>query len=74
VKNLRVFGSVARGEDDEKSDVDLLVEFPPGFTLFDHGGIIIELEDLLGCKVDIGSDSSLKPRIKEKVLREAIPL
>jgi predicted nucleotidyltransferase len=74
VKNLRVFGSVARGEDDEKSDVDLLADFPEGFTLFDHGGIIYELEVLLGIKVDIGRDTCLKTRIKERVLNEAIPL
>ncbi len=73
-RNVRVFGSVARGEDDEMSDIDLLVEFEAGRSLLDHAGLWLELQDLLGCKVDVVSERGIKPRIKERVLREAVPL
>lgn len=73
-RNVRVFGSVARGEADEQSDIDLLVEFEPDRTLLDHAGLWLELQDLLGCTVDVVSERGLKPRIRERVLREAIPL
>jgi predicted nucleotidyltransferase len=73
-RNVRVFGSVARGEADEQSDIDLLVEFDPGRSLLDHAALWLELQDLLGCKVDVLSDRGIKPRIRERVLREAIPL
>ena len=72
--NVRVFGSVARGEADEQSDIDLLVEFDPGRSLLDHAALWLELQDLLGCKLDVLSDRGIKPRIRERVLREAIPL
>ncbi len=73
-RNVRVFGSVARGEADEKSDIDLVVEFEPGRSLLDHAALWLELQELLGCKVDVVSERGLKPRIREKVLREAVPL
>ena len=73
-RNVRVFGSVARGEDDDKSDIDLLVEFESGRSLLDHAGLWLELQDLLGCKVDVVSERGIKPRIRERVLREAVPL
>jgi predicted nucleotidyltransferase len=73
-QNVRLFGSIARGEADEKSDVDLLVEMKPGRSLFDMGGMLMELETLLGCKVDIVTERGLKKRIREKVLKEAVPL
>ena len=73
-RNVRVFGSVARGEADAKSDLDLLVEFEPGRSLLDHAGLLVELEELLGCKVDVVSERGLRPRIRERVLSEAIPL
>jgi predicted nucleotidyltransferase len=73
-RNVRVFGSVARGEADEQSDIDLLVEFDPGRSLLDHAALWLDLQDLLGCKVDVLSDRGIKPRIRERVLREAIPL
>jgi uncharacterized protein len=72
--NVQVFGSVARGEADEQSDIDLLVEFDPRRSLLDHAALWLELQDLLGCKVDVLSDRGIKPRIRERVLREAIPL
>jgi len=73
-RNVRVFVSVARGEADEQSDIDLLVEFEPSRSLLDHPGLWIELQELLGVRVDVVSERSLKPRIRERVLREAIPL
>lgn len=73
-QNVRLFGSIARGEADEKSDVDLLVEMKPGHSLFDMGGMLMEIEALLGCRVDIVTERGLKKRIREKVLKEAVPL
>jgi len=70
--NVQVFGSVARGESDEQSDIDFLVELEPGRTLFDLGGLQYDLEQLLGCRVDVVTEHGLKPRIRERVLREAI--
>lgn len=72
--NVRVFGSVARGEADAKSDVDFLVEMEPGRSLFDLGGLLMELQDLLDCPVDIVTDKGLRDRIREQVLTEAVPL
>jgi len=73
-RNVRVFGSVARGEAVETSDVDFLVEFQPGTSLLDHGAMIAELEDLLGRKVDVAPEKMLKESIRDRVLQEAIPL
>ena len=73
-RNIRVFGSVARGEADEQSDIDLIVEFDPERSLLDHAALWLELQDLLGCQLDVVSDRGIKPRIRERVLREAIPL
>lgn len=73
-RNVRIFGSVARGEADEASDIDLIVEFEPGRSLLDHAGLWLELQELLGCKVDVVSDRGIKPRIRERVLKEAVPL
>ena len=73
-RNVRVFGSVARGEADEQSDLDFLVEMEAGRSLFDLGGLQYELERLLGCSVDVVTDRGLKPRIRDRVRREAVPL
>jgi predicted nucleotidyltransferase len=72
--NVRVFGSVARSEADEQSDLDFLVELEPGRSLFDLGGLQYDLEQLLGSRVDVVTERGLKPRIRERVLREAVPL
>lgn len=73
-RNVRVFGSVARGDFDEKSDLDFLVEMEPGRSLLDHASLLLDLEKLLGCKVDVVSEKGIKARIRERVLREARPL
>jgi predicted nucleotidyltransferase len=72
--DVRVFGSVARGEDGPDSDVDFLVRFVRGTTLFDQAGLIVELEHLLGRNVDVVSERGLKERIRDRVLGEATPL
>ncbi len=72
--NVRVFGSVARGEADSESDIDLLVNMEPGRSLLDLCGLLIDLEDLLGCKVDVVTEKGLRERIRERVLKEAVTL
>jgi uncharacterized protein len=73
-RNVRVFGSVARGDAQPGSDVDFLVEFEPGRSLFDHGGLYHYLEELLGCHVDVVSAVGLKAHLRDAVLQEAVPL
>jgi predicted nucleotidyltransferase len=73
-QNVRVFGSVARGEADSHSDIDLLVEFKRGTTLLGHAALVQELEDLLGVKVDVVSERGLRDRVRERVLREAVAI
>jgi len=70
--NVRIFGSVSRGESDADSDIDFWVEMEPGKTLFDLGGLLMELQDLLSCPVDIVTVKGLRSRIRERVLQEAI--
>lgn len=72
--NLRAFGSVARGESTQESDIDLLVSFSPGATLLDQVGLTEELSELFHCPVDVVSDKALNRHIAEKVLNEAIKL
>ena len=74
VRNVRLFGSVARGESDESSDIDLLVTLDRGVTLMKVSALRRELEALLGCKVDVISDEGLRERIKDRILAEAVPL
>jgi len=73
-RNIRVFGSVARDEADEGSDIDLLVELEPGRSLMDHAALWLELQQALGRRVDVVSDRGIKPRMRERVLREAVPI
>ncbi len=73
-RNVRIFGSVARGEADAESDVDFLVELEPGRSLFDLGGLLMELQEALSCKVDVVTEKGLRKRIRDRVLREAMPL
>ena len=71
---MRLFGSMASGEVTETSDVDLLVELPPGHSGFALGGFLMDMQDLLNCKVDVVTEASLHPRIRDKVLRQAVRL
>jgi hypothetical protein len=73
-RNIRVFGSVARGEAGPESDLDLLVEMEPGRSLLDHIALIQDLEEVLGCRVDVVTEAGLRERIRPRVLREARPL
>ncbi len=69
-RNVRVFGSVARGQADELSDIDFLVEMERGRTLFDLGGLQAELAATLGHQVDVVTEKGLKARIRRRVLQE----
>jgi hypothetical protein len=73
-RNVRIFGSVARREADESSDIDLLVDMEPGRSLFDLGALLVALEALLDCPVDVVTEAGLHERMRQRVLREAVPL
>jgi hypothetical protein len=73
-RNVRVFGSVARGEANEQSDVDFLVDMDPDRSLLDLGGLLMDLRALLGRDVDVMTPRTLKPRIRVSALRDAIAL
>ena len=73
-RNVRVFGSVARGDEDSRSDLDVLVDLEPGRSLLDLGGLLMDLQGLFGCKVDVVTPAGLRARIRDRVLREAVPL
>ncbi len=71
--DVRIFGSVARGEDDEASDVDVLVKMEEGSSLFEMGELLMDLRDLLGCTVDVISEhKDMRPHFRENVLRDAV--
>lgn len=73
-RNVRLFGSVARGDDHAGSDVDLLVDMEPGRSLLDLIGLGQDLEELLDRKVDVLTDASVHPALRERILTEARPL
>ena len=73
-RNVRVFGSVARGEAGPSSDLDVLVDFEPGRSLLDLTGFEIDLEELLGCQVDVVVEGGISPYLEEYILRDAVPL
>ncbi len=73
-RNVRVFGSAARGESRADSDVDLLVDTGPETSSWFPAGLIIDLEELLGCRVEIVTEKGLNPHLRERVLQEAVPL
>ncbi len=72
VTDVRVFGSVARGDQREDSDVDFLVRMEEGRSLLDLGGLLMDLQDLLGCRVDTVTEGSLHPLIRQSILEEAV--
>jgi uncharacterized protein len=74
VVNPRIFGSVLHGTDQDGSDLDLLVDALPGATLFDLGGLQVELEDLLGVRVDVLTPGDLPRKFRDQVLAEARPV
>lgn len=73
-RNVRVFGSASRGETGPDSDLDLLVDLDPDRSLLDLGALLLDLEDLLGCKVDLVTEKALHWYIRDRVLSEATPL
>ena len=73
-RNIRVFGSVVRGDSGPGSDVDFLVELEPGRNLFDLGGFLYEVQELLGCPVDVVTEKGLREHVRPSVLKEAVPL
>lgn len=72
--DVRVFGSVARGQDREDSDVDLLVRFERGRSLLDHAGLELALQQLLGRQVEVASEGGLRPRYRDRIMAEAVPV
>lgn len=74
VKRAALFGSYVRGEQTQKSDVDILVEYPPKTTLFDVADLKFKLEDALGKSVDLVGYKTIKPRLKEYILSDQIPI
>jgi hypothetical protein len=73
-QNIRVFGSIARGEAKPDSDLDILIELAPGRSLLDLIALKQDLEDLLGCQVDVVTKTAISPYIRQQVLSEAIPI
>jgi len=73
-RNVRLFGSLARGESETAQDVDLLVDVEEGRSLLDLVGFWQDLEELLGCRVDVLTDGGLSPYLRERILAEAVPL
>ena len=71
IKSMKIFGSMARGEANETSDADFLVEMKDGYDLFDLGSCLMELQDLLHCKVDMVTMEALHPRIRKNIIKEA---
>ncbi len=74
VANPRIFGSVLHGTDQDDSDLDLLVDALPGVTLFDLGGLQVELEDMLGVAVDLLTPGDLPQKYRDQILAEAVPV
>jgi hypothetical protein len=74
VKRAGIFGSVVRGEENEESDIDILVEIVGRMSLLDFAGLKLELEEALGQRVDLGEYSTIKPIIKEQILSEEVSI
>ena len=71
LRDVRLFGSMARDDSNETSDVDLLVALAPGATGLALGGMLMDVQDLLHCKVDVVTEAALHPAFRQRVLREA---
>lgn len=72
--NIRIFGSLARGEADEASDIDFLVDLAPGRSLLELAGFIAELQDITGTRIDVVPSDCIKQRARERILNEAVAL
>jgi predicted nucleotidyltransferase len=72
--NIRVFGSIARGDNSNSSDLDLLVDLEAGRTLMDLGGLLMDLQEEIGTTVEVATERILRPELRVRVLSEAIPL
>lgn len=72
--DVRVFGSVARGDSRESSDLDLIVRLAPDRSMFDLGSLVMDLQDLLGVRVDIVSEAGMRQRFRDHVLQDAVAL
>jgi len=73
-RDIRVFGSAARGESNPNSDIDLLVDMGSDRSLFDTGELLLDLRELLGVKVDVVTKNSINKLIRRRILKEAVPL
>lgn len=72
--SVRVFGSMSRGDADDDSDVDLLVTLAPGASALALGGLLLDAQELLGRRVDVVTEASLHPAMRDRVLADAVPL
>ena len=72
--NVRVFGSLARGEGSPTSDIDFLVDMDPVRSLMDLGGLLMDLQEMLPARVDVATEKMLRPKIRERAMRDAVPL
>jgi hypothetical protein len=73
-RNVRVFGSLARGENSPSSDIDLLVDKDPDRSLMDLGGLLMDLQAMLDTRVDVATEKMLRPKVRERAMRDAVPL
>jgi predicted nucleotidyltransferase len=74
MRRVRIFGSVARGEETDASDLDVLVDVEPGRSLLDLAGFELDLEDQLRCRVEVVTERGISPYLEARVLQEAVPL
>jgi predicted nucleotidyltransferase len=74
VTGVRVFGSMSRGDGNDSSDVDLLVTLAPGTSALGLGGLLLDAQELLGRRVDVVTEASLHPALRERVMADAVPL
>ena len=74
VTSIRLFGSAARGDDGPESDIDFLIEAGPVHSPWFPGGLVSDLEELLGCRVDVVETGSISRNLRQRILQESIPL
>ena len=73
-RNVRLFGSVARGDNSPSSDIDFLVDLDPDGSLMDLGGLLMDLQEMLHARVDVATERILRPKVRERAVRDAVPL